>query len=247
MNEVCLFVCLFIHRLSQPPYAAMQRSTMIHLPLLQPNQPFALTNCLPCCSWVASILISFYVFGIFDLSGRFQPSSLLCKENHSSALYPVSTVDGTAWNWPRSPVLIIIFAACTAIVGLQRIRLTSSHRGLPAHIWCRSSIQFPHSSRMCRTVCRPYPQSMCTTRQGVAMACGITLVIPPNATNVLPKLLVAQAFFPLLFLSFFLSSRLSRINDKSSNCPSAIGSPLRRRQCPRSSFWYCILSSCVLS
>lgn len=69
----------------------------------------------------------------------------------------LSTVDGTFWNCSRSPVLIIIFAACTAIDELQRMRLVSMYGCLPAHIRFLSSIQSLHSSRMCRTVCGPYP------------------------------------------------------------------------------------------
>ena len=69
----------------------------------------------------------------------------------------LSTVDGTARNWPRSPVLRSILAACTAIDELQRICLMSMHGCLPAHICCRSSAQSLHSSRMWRTVWRPWP------------------------------------------------------------------------------------------
>jgi hypothetical protein len=46
----------------------------------------------------------------------------------------LSTVDGTARNCSRSPARRIIFAACTAIVELQSMRLMSTHGRLPAHI-----------------------------------------------------------------------------------------------------------------
>ena len=49
--------------------------------------------------------------------------------------------------------------ACTAINGLQSMHLMSMHGALPAHIRCRSSVQFRHSRRTCRTVCGPYPHS----------------------------------------------------------------------------------------
>lgn len=48
------------------------------------------------------------------------------------------------------PVIKIILAAC--IDGLQKMRLTSMHAALPAHIGCRSSIKFRHQSKICRTV-----------------------------------------------------------------------------------------------
>lgn len=63
-----------------------------------------------------------------------------------------STVDGTARNCSRSPVIRIIFAARTAMAGLQSMRRTSTHGCLPAHIWSRSSVQFRHSRRMCREI-----------------------------------------------------------------------------------------------
>jgi hypothetical protein len=69
----------------------------------------------------------------------------------------LSTVDGTARNCSGSPVRRIILAACTAIDELQRMRLMSTHGSLPAHIWCRSSVQILHSKRAWRTVCRPKP------------------------------------------------------------------------------------------
>ena len=46
----------------------------------------------------------------------------------------LSTVDGTGRNWPNSPDLNIILAACTAMDELQRICLMSMHGCLPAHI-----------------------------------------------------------------------------------------------------------------
>jgi hypothetical protein len=41
---------------------------------------------------------------------------------------------GIAWNRRRSPVRIIILAACTAIDEQQRILLISMHGALPAYI-----------------------------------------------------------------------------------------------------------------
>jgi hypothetical protein len=69
----------------------------------------------------------------------------------------LSTVGWTAWNCSRSPIRRIIFAACTAIVELQSMRLMSTHGRLPAHISCRSSSQSLRSRRTWRTVWGPYP------------------------------------------------------------------------------------------
>ena len=96
--------------------------------------------------------------GSLYLSGLSWPSSpSIYQKSLVSAMWIFRTVDGIARNCPSSPVLKIILAAYTAIGGLQRMRLMSMHGALPAPIRCRSSAQFQHSSKMCCTVCGPWP------------------------------------------------------------------------------------------
>ncbi|KAH7129641.1 hypothetical protein B0J13DRAFT_140877 [Dactylonectria estremocensis] len=154
---------------SFPTVAAMQRTTIsTGVPALTSSfscsstdlswSPNSDQNCSPFRSnedvpLLIAILVVLHLCSCQAFPG---PPFLLFTE-FARRLYVSGTVGGTARNCPSRPVLSSIFAACTVIDDLQRMLLMSTHGCLPAHISCRSSIQFLHSSRMCRTVCDPRP------------------------------------------------------------------------------------------
>lgn len=79
---------------------------------------------------------------------------------------------GTAQNWPRSPVLVISFVICTAIVGCREC--THGHERRPA---CPYLLSLLHSVPACKQdvlhYCRPYPLSHLSLSVGFIDGVGI--------------------------------------------------------------------------